>query len=169
MFPLDSQRDHLRKAVPGWIYRGFSGISDRVLHRDLHSSGQGRRGKVDRVRAPQVEARRRIVAEADLARYVVRRDEIAARDSEKTQHVTVFLERRIHVAQPHRAPVGGHAGKRITVADVATPLVDGDLLLELADRFHPSAEVLTSSEAEIGVADLHFRPVGDSVGSGGRN
>src|SRR5260221_1797067 len=134
---------------------GLGGTSDRVLQRDLPSSGDRRRGIVDRVRAPQVEARGRAGADANLARHVVRRHEVAARDAEKAQRVAVLLERGVHVAQPHRAPAGFQAGKRVAVGKgsrgsriaACISLVDIDGLLQLADRPQPAAEGPAPAEA----------------------
>src|SRR5206468_12475039 len=53
--------------------------------------------------APQVEARGPAVA--DPSHHVVRRHQVAARDTEEAHRVAVLLERRIHVSEPHRAPV----------------------------------------------------------------
>src|SRR5258708_23794124 len=118
LLPLHPPRHHSRKTTRGGRDAALGGIADRILHRGLQSAKDRRRGKVDGVGAPQVEARRGIRAESRLAEYVARGDEIAAAHPEKAQRVAVFLEWGIHIAQPHVAPnVTAETGKRIAVGD----------------------------------------------------
>ena len=178
LLPLDPQRDYLWGAILAWVNTGIlgselSGIPERILHRDLQPA-ERRRGKVNCVRAPQVEARRgRTATRARSADHVVRRHEVAAAHTEKTQRVAVPLERRIHVAEPHRAPARLKADKRVPISEAGrytgggvgrgSSLVEADALFQLADRFQATAKVPLSAEADVGVVDLHLPPVRDGT------
>src|SRR5712691_10409889 len=71
--PLDRPRRHPRKAFRARRNLVFAGIADRILRRALQPAEDRRRGKVDGVGAPQVEARRRTGPKARLVLHVGRR------------------------------------------------------------------------------------------------
>src|SRR5581483_747574 len=127
------------------------GLVGTVLHPALEP-GDLRRLVLDRVRRALMEARRVVVADADMREHVARRDEVAAGEAEDLLDLAILLVDRVHVAELHRAEAAGKPEEGVAVGPHAGAGIEFERLLDLPDAFESGPPELSfAPEAEVRV------------------